>query len=73
MAGACRPFVRQLFVGAGEVESSNQDAFERKLYVIRKSSGHAIHGINSIAFPLSACTRSSLSTTWAARSRDDNT
>jgi glutamate synthase domain-containing protein 2/glutamate synthase domain-containing protein 1/glutamate synthase domain-containing protein 3 len=33
-AGACRPFVSQLFVGAGE--SLDQDAFERKLYVIRR-------------------------------------
>ncbi len=34
VAGACRPFVRQLFVGAGE--NQDQDAFERKLYVIRR-------------------------------------
>jgi glutamate synthase domain-containing protein 2/glutamate synthase domain-containing protein 1/glutamate synthase domain-containing protein 3 len=33
-AGACRPFIRQLFVGAGE--RLDQDAFERKLYVIRR-------------------------------------
>jgi glutamate synthase (NADPH/NADH) large chain/glutamate synthase (ferredoxin) len=36
VAGACRPEVRQLFVGAGAAESSDQDAFERKLYVIRR-------------------------------------
>ena len=33
-AGACRPVVRQLFVGAAE--DLDQDAFERKLYVIRR-------------------------------------
>ncbi len=33
-AGACRPFVSQLFLGAGE--TLDQDAFERKLYVIRR-------------------------------------
>jgi glutamate synthase domain-containing protein 2/glutamate synthase domain-containing protein 1/glutamate synthase domain-containing protein 3 len=36
VAGACRPFVRQLFVGAGVPERSDQDSFERKLYVIRR-------------------------------------
>ncbi len=36
-ANACRPEVRQLFVGAGDgPEQSDQDAFERKLYVIRR-------------------------------------
>jgi glutamate synthase domain-containing protein 2/glutamate synthase domain-containing protein 1/glutamate synthase domain-containing protein 3 len=34
VAGACRPVIRQLFVGAAE--SSDQEAFERKLYVIRR-------------------------------------
>jgi glutamate synthase domain-containing protein 2/glutamate synthase domain-containing protein 1/glutamate synthase domain-containing protein 3 len=34
VAGACRPFVRQLFVGAAE--GLDQEAFERKLYVIRR-------------------------------------
>jgi glutamate synthase (NADPH/NADH) large chain/glutamate synthase (ferredoxin) len=33
-AGACRPVIRQLFVGAGE--GLDQDSFERKLYVIRR-------------------------------------
>jgi glutamate synthase domain-containing protein 2/glutamate synthase domain-containing protein 1/glutamate synthase domain-containing protein 3 len=33
-AGACRPAIWQLFVGA--VEPFDQDAFERKLYVIRR-------------------------------------
>jgi glutamate synthase domain-containing protein 2/glutamate synthase domain-containing protein 1/glutamate synthase domain-containing protein 3 len=36
VAGACRPVIRQLFVGAGESEARDQDAFERKLYVIRR-------------------------------------
>jgi glutamate synthase domain-containing protein 2/glutamate synthase domain-containing protein 1/glutamate synthase domain-containing protein 3 len=36
VAGACRPFIRQLFVGAGAAEEGDQDAFERKLYVIRR-------------------------------------
>jgi glutamate synthase domain-containing protein 2/glutamate synthase domain-containing protein 1/glutamate synthase domain-containing protein 3 len=33
-AGACRPVIRQLFVGADD--ALDQDAFERKLYVIRR-------------------------------------
>jgi glutamate synthase (NADPH/NADH) large chain/glutamate synthase (ferredoxin) len=36
VAGACRPEIRQLFVGAGGVQADDQDAFERKLYVIRR-------------------------------------
>ena len=49
IAGACRPVIRQLFVGAGAQEAKpamrrsgragdgfDQDAFERKLYVIRR-------------------------------------
>ncbi len=36
-AGACRPEVRQLFVGwGGPPTEFDQDAFERKLYVIRR-------------------------------------
>jgi glutamate synthase domain-containing protein 2/glutamate synthase domain-containing protein 1/glutamate synthase domain-containing protein 3 len=40
-AGACRPAVHQLFVGAADSEEEgtqtfDQDAFERKLYVIRR-------------------------------------
>ncbi len=44
VAGACRPVIRQLFVGAGaglehdHPEGTAQDAFERKLYVIRRVS-----------------------------------
>ncbi|HEY4996644.1 MAG TPA: glutamate synthase central domain-containing protein, partial [Solirubrobacteraceae bacterium] len=36
VAGACRPVIRQLFVGAGEGLGDDRDAFERKLYVIRR-------------------------------------
>ena len=40
VAGRCRPTIRQLFVGAGGGRGSDpiedQDAFERKLYVIRR-------------------------------------
>src|SRR4051794_32975787 len=36
VAGACRPAIRQLFVGAGPEHADDQDAFERKLYVIRR-------------------------------------
>jgi glutamate synthase domain-containing protein 2/glutamate synthase domain-containing protein 1/glutamate synthase domain-containing protein 3 len=39
-AAACRPVIRQLFVGASE--SLDQDAFERKLYVIRRVCEQAI-------------------------------
>ena len=36
VAGACRPVIRQLFVGAAGPCETDQDAFERKLYVIRR-------------------------------------
>ncbi len=36
VAAACRPVIRQLFVGAGPAQQNDQDAFERKLYVIRR-------------------------------------
>src|SRR5262249_1168695 len=36
VAGSCRPVIRQLFVGAGSSQAGDQDAFERKLYVIRR-------------------------------------
>jgi glutamate synthase (NADPH/NADH) large chain/glutamate synthase (ferredoxin) len=36
VAGACRPFIRQLFVGASGAQAEDRDAFERKLYVIRR-------------------------------------
>jgi glutamate synthase (NADPH/NADH) large chain/glutamate synthase (ferredoxin) len=36
VAARCRPAIRQLFVGAAEAEQADRDAFERKLYVIRR-------------------------------------
>src|ERR1700730_7178898 len=36
VAGACRPLIRQVFVGADEALGADRDAFERKLYVIRR-------------------------------------
>ena len=39
-ARATMPVIRQVFVGAGR-GSLDRDAFERKLYIVRKSSGHA--------------------------------
>jgi glutamate synthase (NADPH/NADH) large chain/glutamate synthase (ferredoxin) len=41
VAAACRPVIRQLFVGAGAAQENDQDAFERKLYVIRRVCGLA--------------------------------
>ncbi len=38
VAAACRPVIRQLFVGAAAWLQGDQDAFERKLYVIRRIS-----------------------------------
>ncbi len=38
VAAACRPVIRQLFVGADTALASDRDAFERKLYVIRRIS-----------------------------------
>jgi glutamate synthase domain-containing protein 2/glutamate synthase domain-containing protein 1/glutamate synthase domain-containing protein 3 len=35
-ANATRPHLRQLFIGAGSAWADDQDAFERKLYVIRR-------------------------------------
>ena len=35
-ANLSRPYVKQLFVGAGDRIAGDQDAFERKLYVIRR-------------------------------------
>src|SRR4051794_24245187 len=35
-ANACRPHIRQVFVEAGPAHSEDPDAFERKLYVIRR-------------------------------------
>ena len=39
---ACEPVIRQLFVESGDNCADNQDAFERKLYVIRKVAANAI-------------------------------
>ena len=41
---AIAPIIRQVFVGRGSKEMSQQD-LERKLYIIRKSSGHAIQAL----------------------------
>jgi glutamate synthase domain-containing protein 2/glutamate synthase domain-containing protein 1/glutamate synthase domain-containing protein 3 len=41
---AIQPIIRQVFVGRGSKEMTQQD-LERKLYVIRKSSGHAIQAL----------------------------
>jgi len=38
VAAACRPAIRQLFVGASAALEADRDAFERKLYVIRRIS-----------------------------------
>jgi glutamate synthase (NADPH/NADH) large chain/glutamate synthase (ferredoxin) len=35
-ARASQPTIRQLFIGAGPAQATDQDAFERKLYVIRR-------------------------------------
>jgi glutamate synthase domain-containing protein 2/glutamate synthase domain-containing protein 1/glutamate synthase domain-containing protein 3 len=35
-AGQSRPHIRQIFIGAGKGFDDDQDAFERKLYVIRR-------------------------------------
>ncbi len=50
VAAGCRPMIRQLFVGAGAAQAADyaegtmQDAFERKLYVIRRISElNAVH------------------------------
>ncbi len=39
------PVIRQIFIGRG-ADIMVTDALERKLYVIRKASGHAIQGLN---------------------------
>ncbi|HET7729726.1 MAG TPA: glutamate synthase large subunit [Usitatibacter sp.] len=43
-ARSTQPVIRQVFVGAGR-GSLDRDAFERKLYIIRKASGHAIRAL----------------------------
>ena len=44
---AKEPVIRQVFIGRGE-DIMVTDALERKLYVIRKPSGHAIQALNLI-------------------------
>src|SRR3569832_1585708 len=39
------PVIRQIFIGRGQ-DIMVTDALERKLYIIRKSSGHAIQALN---------------------------
>jgi glutamate synthase domain-containing protein 2/glutamate synthase domain-containing protein 1/glutamate synthase domain-containing protein 3 len=39
------PVIRQVFVARG-AQTPDQDAFERKLYVLRKSAGHAIQSLH---------------------------
>jgi glutamate synthase domain-containing protein 1 len=39
------PIIRQVFVARGS-RDMDQDAFERKLYIIRKRAGHAIQSLN---------------------------
>ena len=43
-AKSTMPVIRQVFVGAGRGQL-DRDAFERKLYIIRKASGHAIRAL----------------------------
>jgi glutamate synthase (NADPH) large chain len=42
---AVEPIIRQVFIGRGSSNMS-QDDLERKLYIIRKSAGHAIQALN---------------------------
>jgi len=42
---ACEPFIRQVFVGQGS-NIHNQDALERKLYVVRKVARNHIQDLN---------------------------
>ena len=40
----CEPVIRQVFIGRG-ADMRDQDAFERKLYVIRKEAGHRVQAL----------------------------
>ncbi len=42
---AVEPIIRQVFIARG-ANDMDQDALERKLYIIRKKSGHAIQALN---------------------------
>ncbi len=43
---ACEPVIRQLFIGCGE-NCADQNAFERKLYLIRKQSANKIASLDA--------------------------
>ena len=43
---ACEPVIRQLFIGRG-VNCNDQDAFERKLFILHKRIQHAIRNLAS--------------------------
>ncbi|MGD0384910.1 MAG: glutamate synthase large subunit [Solirubrobacteraceae bacterium] len=48
-ARASQPTIRQLFIGAGPAHEDDQDAFERKLYVIRRVAEKAFENTMYIA------------------------
>jgi glutamate synthase (NADPH/NADH) large chain/glutamate synthase (ferredoxin) len=48
-ARASQPTIRQLFIGAGPAHDEDQDAFERKLYVIRRVAEKAFESSMYIA------------------------
>ncbi len=48
-ARASQPVIRQLFIGAGPAHEADQDAFERKLYVIRRVAEKAFENRMYIA------------------------
>ncbi len=41
------PIVRQVFIARGSVNSADADAFERKLFVIRKTMEHAVSNLSN--------------------------
>ncbi len=49
VAGEAAPYIAQLFVAAGDEVADDQDAFERKLYVIRQVVEHA--GLDHLNLP----------------------
>ena len=49
VAGEAAPYIAQLFVAAGDEVADDQDAFERKLYVIRQVVEHA--GLDDLNLP----------------------
>ena len=48
------PFIRQVFIGRGE-DCPDQDAFERKLFVIRKQVENAVRDLNLEKWSLFLC------------------